>query len=86
MPSIIWRGSPTLAAAPASTGVLVAGTLIVSVSTTSATMQVMLSGPPPRRARSMSWRVTLSGSAIVARASRSASSFTTPDKPSEQSR
>ena len=80
------RGSLAWAAAPASTGVLVGGSRVVSVSTTSATMQVMLSGPPPCRASSISWRVTASGSAIAARVSRSVSSLTTPDSPSEQSR
>ena len=36
-----------------------------SISSTSASTQVMLSGPPPRLARSMSWRTTSSGSSIV---------------------
>ena len=51
-----------MAAAPASTGVMVGGSRVVAVSTTSATMQVMLSGPPPWIARSISWRVATSGS------------------------
>ena len=43
------------------TGVPVGGTRDVAVSTTSATMQVMLSGPPPCRASSISCRVTAFG-------------------------
>ncbi len=86
VPSVLSLGSLTFAAAPAMTGVPVAGTRDVAVSTTSATMQVMLSGPPPCSASSISWRVTASGSAMVASVSRSVSSLTTPDSPSEQSR
>ena len=75
-----------MAAAPASTGVVVSGSRVVAVSTTSATMQVMLSGPPPWIARSISWRVATSGSSMVDSVSRNVSSLTTPDSPSEHSR
>ena len=78
--------SPSEAAAPASTGVVVSGSRVVAVSTTSATMQVMLSGPPPWMARSISWRAAVSGSSKLDSVSRSVSSLTTPDRPSEHSR
>ena len=55
-------------------------------STTSATMQVMLSGPPPRIARSMSWATAWSRSVHRIRVSRRVSSLTTSDSPSEHSR
>ena len=85
-PSALSLGSLTAAAAPAMTAVPVAGNRDVDVSRTSATMQVMLSGPPPCSASSISWRAAASGSVIVASVSRSTSSLTTPDSPSEQSR
>ena len=73
-------------AAPAMTGAVVGASVVVSVSTTSATMTVMLSGPPPRIASSMSCTVTSSRSGTVLSAWCSVSALTTLDRPSEQSR
>jgi len=56
-----------------------------SMSTTSATMQVMLSGPPPRSASSIIRSAVTFGSG-VRMVSASVSSLTTEDNPSEQSR
>ena len=53
---------------------------------TSATMQVMLSGPPPLMASSTSCSAALSGSLIELSVWCSVCSVTTPDRPSEQSR
>jgi hypothetical protein len=60
-----WRrsGAP-VSAAPAMTGVQVGGTALTWVSMTSATMHVMLSGPPPLMASSTSCSAALSGSLI----------------------
>ncbi len=83
-----WRrsaGAP-IWAAPASTGVQVGGTALAWVSMTSATMQVMLSGPPPRMASSTSCSAALSGSLIELSVWCRVCSVTTPDRPSEQSR
>ncbi len=79
-------GLPPLEAAPASTEGLPGERGAVALSTTSATMQVMLSGPPPRMASSTSCRTASSGSGTVARVRCSVSSLTTPDSPSEHSR
>ena len=75
-----------LEAAPASTDTSLGGRTAVALSTTSATMQVMLSGPPPWIARSISWRTASSGSATVASVRCRTGSLTTPDRPSEHSR
>ncbi len=77
---------PWLDAAPATTETSLGGTEVVALSTTSATMQVMLSGPPARLARSTSWMTASSGSAMPARARCRVCSVTTSDRPSEHSR
>ena len=68
------------AAAPTVTGTADGG--LVSTSTTSATIAVMLSGPPPLRASSTSFSTATSVLASAASVSRSVSSLTTPDRPS----
>ena len=73
-------------AAPASTGSRVGGTELVWVSSTSATMTVMLSGPPPLMASSTSCSAALSGSHTELSVWCSVCSVTTPDRPSEHSR
>ncbi len=78
-------GAP-LVAAPANTGCQVGGTRLLCASMTSATMQVMLSGPPPLMASSTRRSAALSGSGIEPSAWCRVCSVTTPDRPSEQSR
>jgi hypothetical protein len=55
-------------------------------SVTSATITVMLSGPPPRRASSMSRDAHWLGSTYSRRVASIVSALTTPDRPSLQSR
>ena len=75
-----------LDAAPTITEASVGGSRAVALSTTSATMQVMLSGPPPLMASSTSCRTTSFRSSTLASVRCRVSSLTTPDSPSEQSR
>ena len=75
-----------LEAAPAITEASLGGRAVVALSTTSATMQVMLSGPPPRMASSTSCSTTSSRLPTVASVLCRVSSLTTPDSPSEHSR
>jgi hypothetical protein len=77
---------PALAAAPTNAGCHVGGTWLLRASMTSATMHVMLSGPPPSMASSTSPSVTSSRSRAEASIWCSACSLTTPDRPSEHSR
>ena len=60
--------------------------LVAWVSSTSATMQVMLSGPPPCRASSISCMTASSGSVTVCSVLCRVWSVTTSDRPSEHSR
>ncbi len=57
-----------------------------SSSSTSATTQLTLSGPPERLARAMSSRTVCSGSATAETTWRMSSADTTEDRPSEHSR
>ena len=81
-----WAQPLRLEAAPTITEARVGGSAVVWLSTTSATMQVMLSGPPPRMASSMSWSTSSSRLPTPASALCSVSSLTTLDRPSEHTR
>ena len=80
-PAAAARRARRLATAPTSWGVVSAS----ASSTTSKMTAVTLSGPPARRARSMSWSPACPGSGTVDRTSAMVSAVTGPLRPSEHS-